>query len=361
MPVAIDAMTFGVEIECIARGSITDTVDVLRAVGINAAAANYSARNAAGQWLVKPDGSLNFGGREIVSPVLTGAAGLATLRTAVEALNRAGHTADRSCGLHVHVGAAGFTPREVAAVWTRYAVMRSDINAMLAPNRARCYNESRITAPAAAIAAFDALPGNVTMDRLAYVLPNGTHRYNALNVSTLTRPGAATFEFRQHQGTVNADRIEMWVRFLRGFVAASCVVANGGTVAPRVVAPVAGNPFIKRASGQARLWDALATGAAMTAVDIAVLLETTPERAVGQLQNMRRNAAGHGAVVHIVTQRGRRGGPTTYRFGNVAAPGVVAAPVTAWGDVYDGIDADVAAYQTARAAHYGRRIAARAA
>jgi hypothetical protein len=345
-----DTMTFGIELETIARGSLADTVAVLRAAGINATTGQYSTRNRADEWLVKPDGSLSAGGREIVSPVLVGAAGLEMARRVADALAASGHTADRSCGMHVHIGAAGFTAREIAAVWARYNILAADIVATLAPSRATNYY-CNTTAPATARAAFDRMPAGVAIDGVPYAVGAG-NRYAAVNLTPLGRAAhARTFEFRQHQGTVSGDRVVNWVRFLTHFVAetARLVNAAGAPTATR------SNPFKRSSSAQARMWDALNGGAPMTADSIAATVGIEASRVPGQIANMRRNCAAHGAPVDVVVRRARRGAATTYQFAHAARTAAGGAVV--WGAAFDGIPGDVVEYMATRRAYFAARTA----
>lgn len=349
----LEQITFGIEIECIANGSLLDTAQVLTDAGITAATSHYSGRNPAGVWLVKPDGSLNPGGREIVSPILSGTDGLQMVHTVATALARAGHVADRSCGFHVHVGARGMTGREVAAVFTRYAVMADEIMASLAPSR-RHNHYCGVPNGAAVALLFNGIAADADPRRVMYAV-NQTSRYAAVNLMNMQRgTDTGTIEFRQHQGTVDADRMVAWIKFVRGFVVESARVANAPAEVVTTAAP-RGNPFVKRQSQQARLWDEFASGATLTGEHIARFLGTTEARAVGQINNMRRNAASHGAPCEILVRRGRRGAPTTYQMTNATNGATTNTRRVVWGDMFDGIDADVAAYMTARAHYFATR------
>ena len=97
--------TYGVELELI---NITEeqAAEALLAAGIKAQAVPSSAYSVpTGYWKICPDGSIR-GGRtaEAVSPVLN-AQSLATVVKVAKVLKAAGAEVDRSCGVHVHIGA----------------------------------------------------------------------------------------------------------------------------------------------------------------------------------------------------------------------------------------------------------------
>ena len=100
-PKAAEA-TFGIEIECfLPRGCVR--------VGAYHAGVELGSRFPAG-WNAQRDGSLRttlrgYEGVEIVSPVLRGREGLEQVRQVAALLQELGARVNRTCGLHVHVGA----------------------------------------------------------------------------------------------------------------------------------------------------------------------------------------------------------------------------------------------------------------
>lgn len=346
----VSDLTFGVEIECNAVGSMEDTRDVIRAVGSLAEADAYrhAARNAPGTWLVKRDGSLGREGREVVSPILRGPEGLAELHRVVSALQRAGHTADRSCGIHVHVGIAPFSPRECAAIATRYARHGRAIASTLAPSR----SSNRYCAmPDAGHTqrAFESLPESIALASVGYAMGLGS-KYHTVNLATLTR-GAV--EFRQHQGSVNPDRIASWVRFLLAFVIESvrCVrepVASGVTT---VRAPL---DLFRPGTQLAEIYARLLAGQTLVLDNLAVELGTTVAKARTQVFNVVRHLKGRGGVstAALVTRTGRRGASTTFTLTGVSS---AARSSVVWSDWLAGVDAADADERRARQAHFAGR------
>ena len=95
---------FGVELEIVGISKEL-AIRALAAVDIEAHDAGYTHMTTR-DWKIVSDASVHRG-FELVSPVLEGEEGLETLRTAAQALADAGATANRSCGLHVHIDAHG--------------------------------------------------------------------------------------------------------------------------------------------------------------------------------------------------------------------------------------------------------------
>ena len=94
--------TFGVEIEFV--GASRETVrSALTREGISASVQSYNHVTQP-YWKIVTDGSLsNYDAGEAVSPVLQGEAGIEAVTRAARAMEAAGATANRQCGLHVHI------------------------------------------------------------------------------------------------------------------------------------------------------------------------------------------------------------------------------------------------------------------
>jgi hypothetical protein len=210
--------TFGVEIEMkMPRGMSAETVaNRLREKGVLCYVENYN-HNTRTHWKITTDGSLGYGqGREVVSPPLQGEAGLQAVRKVTQALTELGCRVDRQCGLHVHIGAQ--THQEIN--WWKNIVRMSHhfemaIDSFMSPSRR-------------GMASHWCRPLNVNWSRFddasnlsqlsdACGQPQrygarSEYRYRKLNLLSFLQCG--TIEFRQHQGTVETQKTEMWIRFL---------------------------------------------------------------------------------------------------------------------------------------------------
>jgi biotin operon repressor len=189
--------TFGIEVEFI--GSMQRAADALNQAGIPCSVQGHN-HSVCTAWKVVTDGSVSAGG-ELVSPILSGAEGLTTAYKAVRALAAAGLSANRSCGLHVHVGAVDTTSEKRLSIARRYAKFESQIDSWMAPSRRA--NASRWCQ--SIIGRTEGTNPSILNDR-----------YFKVNLTAFSRH--QTIEFRQHQGTVNAKKVCNWVKFCVNFV-----------------------------------------------------------------------------------------------------------------------------------------------
>tara|TARA_R110000765_G_scaffold386823_1_gene478912 strand:- start:185 stop:1207 length:1023 start_codon:yes stop_codon:yes gene_type:complete len=211
--------TFGVEIEFIGANR-RDVETVMRDAGVNVRMEgyNHTTRN---YWKLVTDATLGYeNAGELVSPILSGAAGFANLEKTINALNEVpGVTVDRRCGLHVHLAWTGMAPDHVKNIIVRYAKHEDDIDAWM-PSSRRGTN-SRWAKKIDSTLINRARRG----DTLHSIARNVMDRYYKVNAECLRTHG--TVEFRQHGGTIDLDKIENWVRFLMGFVTASKKTTSG--------------------------------------------------------------------------------------------------------------------------------------
>lgn len=225
---------FGVEIELIGLTQSRATV-ALTDAGISAYDAGYTHARSS-RWKVVSDASLSnrdgTGTCEVVSPVMAGGnafeASIAAVRTTANVLKSAGATVNQSCGLHVHIDAAGLTGADIARIVERYTRFEAEIDQWMPRSRrgnngSFCHSMSTWRVPS----------GSAT--RTAAAVCSAMHdRFMKVNLQSYARHG--TIEFRHHSGTVDPDKIEHWVRFLQSFVHASRGGGASGTVLDNVVA-----------------------------------------------------------------------------------------------------------------------------
>lgn len=229
--------TFGIEIEChLPIGK--SHADLARALVLNAAvraAAIGYTHAVTANWKVTTDGSLGNDrrlGAEVVSPVLRGEEGIAEARRVVTAMAQFGCMISTRCGLHVHVGAGDLTVDHLRNLAISFVQAESAFDAIMPPSRRRDQNSYILSNRTAfggaydndavnrAIAAFKG-PRAKSRQGLIETVANanrGTYgdRYRKLNFRALERQN--TVEFRQHSGTVDADKVEHWVRLVVAFV-----------------------------------------------------------------------------------------------------------------------------------------------
>lgn len=201
----VAAFTFGVEIECgVERGALRSAA---AATGLRYEYEGYNHRDGHAYFKFVHDGSLSgMCGNEIecVSPILKGADGKKTLKQVCETLAAARVQVNRSCGLHVHIGAAHLTQEQYANVFINYRHLEAVIDSFMAESRRGDNNYY-----CASLQDHHRLDHCVTRDQVACELRHD--RYHKVNPISYERH--QTIEFRQHQGTANYAKILNWVMF----------------------------------------------------------------------------------------------------------------------------------------------------
>lgn len=223
---------FGIEIE--AKGLTRDqAAEVLSAAGIEARNDGYS-HAVTQHWKVVEDGSVD-GGFEVVSPILSGSAGLQAVLTAAKALVAAGAFIDLQCGLHVHVDANDLTGADVLNAVNRYRANEAAIDAVIPASRR---NTRWARSMAEVVSRLSHMTPNATARAVCEQISYSVGRYFKLNLDSFLRHG--TLEFRQHSGTVDGVKMVNWVMFCVTFIDDSKLapVAPVVAAAPVVVAPV---------------------------------------------------------------------------------------------------------------------------
>jgi len=220
--------TFGIELEVhLPHGrSHAQLAAAISRAGVSCRSEHYN-HNTVAHWKVTTDGSLGYeGGAEVVSPVLSGEAGIIEARQVADAIKAFGCTVSVRCGFHVHVGAADLTVNQLRNVAILYVFCETAFDAIMPPSRRRDLNTYILSNRTAfggsydneavnrAIAAYKAA---TTKGQLIEIVSGANRcsgrdhvaRYRKLNFHPLNRYG--TVEFRQHSGTVEADKVANWV------------------------------------------------------------------------------------------------------------------------------------------------------
>lgn len=197
------AFTFGVEIECnVERGAIRTASEV---TGMSYEYEGYNHRDGHSYFKFTTDSSVHGDNPiECVSPVMQGTKGKSTLKCAIDTLNRANASVNRSCGLHVHIGAANLTHQQFANVFNNYYYLETLIDKFMAPSRRRDTNVY-----CRSIKDHSGLTRCESVSDVQCTLDND--RYHKINPMSFNRH--KTIEFRQHQGTTDYKKILNWVMF----------------------------------------------------------------------------------------------------------------------------------------------------
>lgn len=208
--------TFGVEIEFI--GDKDTVAQALNDAGIPCQAERYN-HTTRSYWKIVPDSSIRpnadgirrgWKGWELVSPVLRGRRGLEEIKELCAVLKTVGVSVNKTCGLHVHHDASDFqteTFKNIIKIYTRF---EETIDSLVAPSRRgnnNTYCQSLLEINIERI---------LKQDNFQSIRTHYGDRYKKLNIESFVTHG--TIEFRQHQGTLNADKIINWIKLTQGIV-----------------------------------------------------------------------------------------------------------------------------------------------
>jgi len=231
--------TFGIELEIV---GITQeaAAAAINATGLVARVESYNhARRT--WWKVTTDSSVKevrngvtVSGCEVVSPVLAGSEGLAQVEKVCKALEAAGARVNKTCGMHVHVGAGDLTVKQIATAVKLWVKHEDRVNQLISPSR-RGYDATGYQPSYFCRDNLYTLTGGVhqadwtqvfaridrcrTIDQLCDLFGGqygGETRYHKLNLVSYFRH--STIEVRCHQGTVNAEKACQWIKFCLGLV-----------------------------------------------------------------------------------------------------------------------------------------------
>jgi hypothetical protein len=215
--------TYGIEIEA-TNANMHDVASALRNVGISANVEGYN-HHTSRSWKLVPDGSVNGAyAFELVSPPLSGQAGLDEIKKVCGVLKALGAKANNSCGMHVHVFAGDLTANSIKRLLKLWCKYEGALESLVAPSRvnkswARRVSE-RFGYRDTLVNVFERIGSFETT--LALRGQMNHCRYHALNLEALDRH--RTVECRLHQGSTNAAKITAWVELLVGLVDRATVV-----------------------------------------------------------------------------------------------------------------------------------------
>lgn len=200
-------LTFGIEIEAynFTRDSL---IREGRANGVAVRSEHYNHDDGHAYYKMVYDSSIRGeNSNEVVSPILKGRNGLDSLKALCNALNSIGAKVNRSCGLHVHIGAANMTDEHFCRLVRNYQNIELAIDSFMPQSRKGNNNEYCMSLRGINI-------GDVTT-KSGMIARLGT-RYRKVNAEAYMRH--KTIEFRQHSGTTEYEKIAHWVMFLAKLV-----------------------------------------------------------------------------------------------------------------------------------------------
>lgn len=157
-----------------------------------------------GGWVVKGDGSLGSYGCEVTSPPLRGEAGFEELKRVCRTLERHGCTVDRRCGTHVHHDVGGTSCAAIKRFVRSWHENQPLIDGLVSATRRA--GGSSYCAPLLE-EEVERVEMCSDLDGIGYL---DIDRYRTVNVGAYSSHG--TIEIRQHQGTLDPEKIRSWVR-----------------------------------------------------------------------------------------------------------------------------------------------------
>jgi len=211
---------FGVELECfnVERSVV---VGALNMAGFRATQSEYRGDNYS-VWQIKQDGSIQ--GRnafEVVSPILQGEDGIQEVRKVCEILTALGAEVNTSTGFHVHHDASNWGVKEFRNLMKRFVKFESGMDAIQPASRRNSnnryigslysgYSNTDINRQKQLFGAIDECR---SVRQLAQLFGS---RYYKLNMQCFFRTN--TVEFRHHSGTVDAVKVENYIRLTYAMV-----------------------------------------------------------------------------------------------------------------------------------------------
>jgi hypothetical protein len=243
-------LRFGVELEFIIPAGVTDgftcewiAKQLTESGGIPTIFEGYSHR-VVDSWKVVTDSSLASSSTddlccELVSPILVGEKGIASMRSLLESIRKIGIEINSTCGFHVHVDASLGDDQGVPAMGTLSGLQRvaqcfvalenafDCIVARDGSQQAQQRRANRHRYCQSNVIAFGALSNRKRWNRIAssrskselvQMLNPSSDRYRKLNLTNLTKDDRPdTIEFRQHGGVSELLAAEAWVRLILRF------------------------------------------------------------------------------------------------------------------------------------------------
>ena len=207
---------FGVEIEFLSTISPQHAIGHLRAAGITVEYMGYTHQTTP-HWKIVTDGSCGY---ELVSPILTGEAGIEEVRKAAAALEAAGAKVNSKCGFHVHFDARSMDMKAVKnlfKLWLKFEDVldtfqpnsrRGDANTYCKSNIPVRFEDARRHRDACS-AMFRSIDACKNMNQMKELY---SCRYRKLNIHSYFRH--QTLEVRHHAGTTNPAKITNWIRLM---------------------------------------------------------------------------------------------------------------------------------------------------
>jgi len=222
-------------------------------------------------------------------------------------------TVNKSCGLHVHIGAAHLSVEAAKRLARLYIEHEATIDSLIPPSRRG--NSNQFCLSNKDNTNTRALTRAQQISDIAVATARGQRRVK-LNFHSYLKYG--TVEFRHHSGTVDPVKIINWVKFCASMVEA----AVRENAVPVALGPVeAGDPrYWEKGKRRRVLFQLLTRPEGVTREELRVAL------GLNALPSIKPHLIRSGAPLYAICQRERRGGHEVFRLeANELAGAVTAA------------------------------------
>ena len=216
MTLANATRTFGLEVEMLSPIGSHELAQRLRDAGIDCWPENYN-HITRDHWKLVTDSSIrttyatrNFYPVELVSPPLSGNAGLEEVTIAMNIIEELGCTVNKSCGVHVHHHAADLNLNDFKALVYNYSKAELALDEVIPPSRRQDMNIYCQSIRNLLRFNEDKLENANSLNDIIQRFFNGD-RYYKLNLTSYSK--YSTVEFRHHSGSVEAAKITNWIVF----------------------------------------------------------------------------------------------------------------------------------------------------
>lgn len=209
---------FGIEIECFSKKiSREGLAEELLRVGIPTVVANRTTQS--NQWKIVRDGSIyapssDYFAMEVVSPPLKGSDGIRQIEAVCQVLEQFEFQVNTTCGFHVHIEVGSLRTEDLVRLYKFYGHFEASVIDNLMPRSRRGSTNYYCQSIRCFPWKFDCV---TTWKSLSQVFHRS--RYLKVNIEAYGRHG--TVEFRQHSGTVEAEKIINWMQIVQAMVRVS--------------------------------------------------------------------------------------------------------------------------------------------
>lgn len=203
------AKTLGVEIECYVPRETRQQLDAELAAALPYRTENWNTTTRS-YWKGITDCTLNnppagYMGAEFVAPPLLPSQMFCQLHVVLTLLNKYKAKVNKTCGLHVHTDAAGFTPKRLQYVLNHMVKSEAALDCLIQPSRRNGAPDTHGSHPKKWCASNKELLDESINTVNGEVRTGQRYRYRNLNLTAFPKHG--TIEYRQHGGSVDFSKI----------------------------------------------------------------------------------------------------------------------------------------------------------